>query len=327
MKKVLVVSPNWLGDVIFASPVFKVLKESYPNAQISCLAVSRVRGVLECVPSLHQVLEFDETFLGRIRMLVKLRKEKFDVAFLLRPSKSRSLLLKWAGVPVRVGYGQKNKKQFLTREVEKKTERLHRSDEYLGVLEGFGLKVKSRECCLKADAIARNEVWDVLVSKELGRNKKFVVVNPGGNWDLKRWPPSKWACLNEGLIRSRKTVIVSGAEKDKDLAQSIVSQVQGIPPIVLTGELSLKQLIAFFEMAELVVSADSGPLHIASAVGTKVVGIFGPTRPEITGPRGRGESSVFQVEVGCNAEPCYFLECPDNICMKAVSVEEILNGI
>ena len=97
-------------------------------------------------------------------------------------------------------------------------------------------------------------------------------------------------------------------------------------PLVLTGKLTLNQLIGLMSLAKLVISADSGPLHIANSLGTNVVGLFGPTRPEITGPRGSGRAIVLQHAVGCNKEACYYLDCPDNICMQAISVEDVVNA-
>ena len=85
--------------------------------------------------------------------------------------------------------------------------------------------------------------------------------------------------------------------------------------------------MALMKRADCVVSADSGPVHIASSVGTNVIGIFGPTRPEITGPRGSGRAVILQRDVGCNRRPCYNLECPDNICMQAVNVKEVLDAV
>ena len=92
----------------------------------------------------------------------------------------------------------------------------------------------------------------------------------------------------------------------------------------LAGSTDLPGLAAVFAQSRYVISADSGPLHLASAVGVRTVSVFGPTRPEITGPRGSGKVSVLIKDVGCNKAPCYYLECPDNRCMKAVEVDDVI---
>ena len=94
----------------------------------------------------------------------------------------------------------------------------------------------------------------------------------------------------------------------------------------LAGKTDLQTMAALFERAECVISSDSGPLHVANAVGTDVVAIFGPTDEKITGPRGIGRSLVIKKDVGCNREACYHLKCLDNICMKAVTVKDVLDG-
>ena len=95
----------------------------------------------------------------------------------------------------------------------------------------------------------------------------------------------------------------------------------------MIGKTNLKQLMAVLQQARLVISADSGPLHMASSVGTPAIGVFGPTRPEITGPRGQSMPSILQQDVGCNRRPCYHLACPENICMQAVTVEDVLGAV
>jgi ADP-heptose:LPS heptosyltransferase len=96
-----------------------------------------------------------------------------------------------------------------------------------------------------------------------------------------------------------------------------------VNPVVLAGATSLEQIFALMERADVVISSDSGPLHIASSVGTPTIAIFGPTRPQDTGPRGKGPSVVLRKSLDCNQQACYQLDCPDNRCMKAVTVDEV----
>jgi len=150
-----------------------------------------------------------------------------------------------------------------------------------------------------------------------------VVVNPGGNWNLKRWSAENFLRLIRSFLKMPNTkIVISGTRKDTSLIKEMnILILQNA--IDLTGQTDLKQLMALMSRANVVVSADSGPLHLASSVGSDVIGIFGPTRPEITGPRGSGRAFVLQHNVGCNQDPCYYLQCPDNICMKSVTVNDV----
>ena len=330
MKRILVVNVNWLGDVIFSSPVFKALKEAYPQAKISCLAVPRVKDILESIPAIDEIIIYDEKGkhrnpIAKLQLIGELRRKNFDIAFLLHRSLTRALLVFFAGIPQRVGYDEKGRGRFLTHKVKPLVKQGHRSDHYLNVIESFGIKIKDRTTSIAVSSQAEKEIAVILEKKGILKDDKIIVINPGGNWDLKQWAVGNFTKLIEQLMEKFSyKIIISGASKDVDLANTIIAPLK-IKPIVLVGETNLKQVMVLMKRADIVISADSGPLHIASSVGTNVIGIFGPTRPEVTAPRGSGKKSIIQHDVGCNHQACYHLKCPDNICMQAVTVEDVLS--
>jgi len=332
MKNILVVNVNWLGDTIFSSPVFRALKEQYPQAKISCLAVPRVREILEGVSYIDEIIEYDERgkhrgLLAKVYLIKRLRQKDFDIAFLLHRSMTRALLIYCAGIPLRVGYDTKGRGRLLTHKVVVREDLRHRSDYYLNVIESFGVPVNDRTSRLEIVDKERNEIEKILVDNGINGKQEYLLVNPGGNWDLKKWPIKRFAILVDYLIKEMKSqVIITGSTKDIALVKELTSQLQ-TQPIILVGQTNLKHLAALMKRARVVISADSGPLHIANSVGSKIVGIFGPTRPEVTGPRGPGKRTILQHDVGCNRDACYFLQCPDNICMKAVTVEEVIHAV
>ncbi|MBN1869447.1 MAG: lipopolysaccharide heptosyltransferase II [Candidatus Omnitrophica bacterium] len=332
MKRILVVNVNWLGDVIFSSPVFKAIKEAYPQAHVSCLAVPRVKELLESMPYIDEILVYDEkgkhrSPLAKIGLIWALRLRRFDAAFLLHRSMTRALLTFLAGIPQRVGYDAKGRRRLLTHIVEPLDGQVHRCDYYLNIVESYGLKANDRKCELKTKPEVEGEVKSLLRSKGIRDDDYVIIVNPGGNWDLKRWPYESFSRLVSGLIKDLNArVIISGAEKDIPLVRKI-NQFASNKAVDLTGKTDLKQLMALMKNADLVISGDSGPLHIANSLGTRVLGLFGPTRPEITGPRGHGPAHILQQDVGCNREPCYHLMCPDNTCMQSITVREVLETV
>ncbi len=332
MQRILVINVNWLGDVIFSGPVFKALKRQFPAARVACLAVPRVREILEMIPAVDEVILYDErgaagTPWAKWALIRSLRKRNFDAAFLLHRSLTRALLVYLAGIPVRVGQDAKGRGFLLTHKVVPLPATAHRCDHYLNVVESFGVKVEDRVCDLKVDAVAQEQMEAILAPKNVARNDELILLNPGGNWDLKRWPRGNFIDLAYQLNRKFPgKVIVSGSAQDKDLPAAICRK-GGQRCVDLSGQLNLKQLVALMRRVRVVVSADSGPLHLANAVGTSVVGLFGPTRPEVTGPRGRGKIRILQKDVGCNRSPCYNLACPDNVCMQSIGVEEVLHEV
>ena len=329
MKKILVVSVNWLGDVVFSTPVFRALKEAYPKVHLSVLAVPRVKEVLELCPGVDEVILYDEDgkvkgLLGKTGAGLALRGMKFDAVFILRRSLSRSFVAWIAGIPVRVGFASKSWSGLLTHVADDKgLDQIHRSDVYLRVIEAFDVKVRDRSSVLKVGRDVCERLAQKLRSKGLTGDERIVVLNTGGNWDLKQWPPARFAELAARLTRELGfTVVLPGSASDLTRVSSIAAA-SGVSPVVLAGETDLKELAALFKRAHMVVSADSGPLHLANALGANVVALFGPTRPQITGPRGQGRIKILSRDAGCNRAPCYYLECPDNRCMKALTVDDV----
>jgi heptosyltransferase-1 len=326
LKNILVVNINWLGDAVFSIPVFKQLKKTYPQARTCCLCVPRVKEVLQHCPYVDQIIVYDER--GRHRMvwhklalINHLRKEKFNAAFLLHRSTTRSLMVYLAGISLRIGYGKA--KGLLTHPVPMEPQDIHRCDYYLKVLEGYGIKVQDRSCELRLNANDVEALEQKLKKEGLKDKESFVVLNTGGNWDLKRWGADSFAMLAGRLAREfGLKIIFSGAPNDREYCRRIAGA-SGAAPIVLAGETSLGESLALYKKAVAVISADSGPLHLAHSVGADVIGIFGPTRPEITGPRGVGRSQVLFKDVGCNKAPCYHLACTNNVCMQAVTVDDV----
>ncbi len=330
-NKILVVNVNWVGDVIFSTPVFKALRKKYPQARISCLAVPRVKAVLEASPCLDEIIVYDERGrhwnpLGKLRLVLQLRQGHFDIAFLLHRSWTRAVLVFLAGISERVGYDTKKRGCLLTHKAGLLEGDVHRRDHYLNVIESYGVAVEDRACELTVLPQDRSRMEETLRHQGVTREDCLIVVNVGGNWDLKRWPEKNFGLLMHRLVTELHVkVIIPGAAKDVALAKRIAA-CSTVNPVVLAGKTDLKQLMALMQRADLVISSDSGPLHMASGVGSMTIGLFGPTRPEITGPQGRGKTRILQKNMDCNRDPCYRLDCPDNVCMQAVTVDDVMEA-
>jgi lipopolysaccharide heptosyltransferase II len=333
MKNILVFNVNWVGDVIFSTPIFKALKKAYPQATVSCIAVPRVQDILKSCPYVDEIIIYDEkgchySAWGKLKIIWQLRKKKFDIVFLLHRSWTRAFLVCLAWIKRRVGYDTKKRGWLLTHRVEPLEDDVpHRSDFYIHVIEDYGVKVDDRTCELAVDPKDMKKVRKILWDKNISPEERFVVINPGGNWDLKRWPKENFTKLVKRIVDELHVkVVISGAPKDIKLADNITSS-SGVNCINLAGKTNLKQLVALMECAHTVVSSDSGPMHIANCVGTNTIGIFGPTRPEITGPRGKGKTIILQEDIKCNQYACYNLNCLDNICMKTVTVDAVFDAV
>jgi len=330
--RILVFNVNWIGDVIFTGPVFKALHAQYPGSRIICLAVERVRQILECMPDVDEVMVYDEHgrhrgLLGKIQVIRQLRKRKIDLAFILHRSWTRALIVFLARIPLRVGYDTKRRGIFLTHPIDLPGHGHHRCEYYFHILRSYGINGGDDPCELRVDADAETDVKRCLRDWEVDEQARLAVIHIGGNWELKRWPERNFTDLIQRLHDEMNMhIVIPGSSHDRSLAEKILPK--GLPRAhIAAGKTNLKQLIALMARADVVISADSGPMHIANCVGTKVVALFGPTRPEITGPRGKGDVIILQKEMVCNREPCYNLDCPDNQCMQAITVDEVMQAV
>ncbi len=331
MKRILIVNVNWRGDVLFSTPFIRALRKKYPNSFIACLVAPRCAPILENNPHLDEIIIFDEArsyrgLLGKLRLIRLLRSKHFDAAFLLHRSFTRALICCFAGIPERAGYFTKKRAFILSRSIPQPIKELHKVEYFLNIARACGIEAENKDYEFFPSREDKDYIDELLQKNGLRMSDFLVVINPGGNWELKRWPKENFARLADRLIREKQAkIIITGAKKDISLARDIASLMEGCP-FVLCGSTTLGQLAALMGKAALVISNDSGPLHIALSQKAKVVGLFGPTSAMITGPYGRSDYTVIQKDVGCRT-PCYKLNCNDNRCMKAINVEEVLEAV
>ncbi|MEK6715826.1 MAG: lipopolysaccharide heptosyltransferase II [Candidatus Omnitrophota bacterium] len=329
--KILVFNVNWLGDVLFSTPAIGLIRKTYPTAFISCAVPPRCQEILQGNPNLDEIIIYDEdgiqrTFLGKLKFTLWLRKNKFNKAFLFHRSFTRALILFLAGITERIGYRSKKRYFLLTEKiVPPKTDIMHRADYYLNIVTSY-LKV-SELPSFKLDFFISDKdkagIDKLLTDLDIKKDDFIVALNPGGNWLQKRWPKENFAYLAKRLVENLKAkVIIIGSEKDIPLAGDITA-LSGVGLINLCGRMNLKQSAALMQKINVVVSGDSGPLHIAYASGVKVVGLYGPTSALITGPYHTDKAGVIQKDVGC-VIPCYEDKCTDLCCMKAITVDEVV---
>ncbi|OGW83680.1 MAG: lipopolysaccharide heptosyltransferase II [Omnitrophica bacterium GWA2_52_8] len=301
--KILVFTKNWLGDVLFQLPAIEIILRKYPEAKIVCACPERCRGILETQPSVARTLLFDErkehrSLFAKYRFVRALRREGFDQVYLFHRSRTRAFLAWCAGIPERIGYGR-GRLFFLTQPVAEPAAPMHQVDYFAELLYGAGFErgdqTQYRLCVRQQD---REDIGRRLDAEQLPR---YACFHLGANWEPKRWPAGHFAQLADLLHdRWQIPVVITGAPGDLPLAEDFSRQVRRARVILWTGTTTLGQLAALFEKALFLVSADSGPMHIASAAGAPVLALFGPTDPELTGPRGVGQIAVLRfVPEGC----------------------------
>lgn len=331
--KILIFTKNWLGDVLFEVPAIQAIHENFPEARITALAPARCQEILKAVPFIDEVRVFDErtserSLLAKLRFIAWLRTEKFDKVFLFHRSFTRAVLARLGGVPERIGYETEKRRWVLTTTIPSPQKLLHQVDYFLVLLKWAGLRVKFgaeyQFFFLEAD-----EAKAIQLLEQNGlREKTFVAFHVGANWEPKRWPASHFARLADLLARDYSCpVVLTGSIGDEGIAKEVIAKSSDSRPISLCGKTSLGILGALYKKAAFLVSSDSGPLHIASGVGTAVIALFGPTCPKLTGPRGVGKKVVIQFIPQGYSVPWKGRTLPEKGWMNQILPEEVFGKI
>jgi lipopolysaccharide heptosyltransferase II len=233
--------------------------------------------------------------------------------------------LAWAaGIKDRIGYVTSKRSILLTKKIQPPDiARVHRIDYYLGVIKGAGLPVRDRHTDFFYSQPDREAVRTFLDKNSISGEDIIIGLNPGGNWGPKRWPAQNFSLLADRLFEELGArVIFTGSEADTPVVSAIRAKMRSLSASAC-GEFSLKQFAALCARMSVFVSADSGPMHIANAAGTrKIIALFGPTHPMLTGPVPQDRVTIIRKSVGCQI-PCYKTGCSDNRCMAAISVEDV----
>ena len=323
MNRILIVNANWLGDVLFSTPAIRAIRKKYPNSFMACLAPARVKNILLNNPHLNEVITYDDrvNFISVreiVRVVNQIRKRKLDSAIFFHRSKTKVLLAMLAGIQQRIGFEAPFRRKLLTQGVRMPQEGLHRIDTYLYLLEQAGIPSDGRHMEFYPDPQAQETLWE-----KVERPDRYVVLHVGGNWPLKRWPVDyfvQWTCL--WLKEFRGKIVLCGTEAEADIAQQIQSHFSKEEVVSLCGKTSLDELGWLLKKAEFLLSNDSGPIHLAATQKTKILGLFGPTSPELTGPVSLAPMRIIWKDVGCEI-PCYFRSCHYRVCMEWLTPQEV----
>ncbi|MCX7973067.1 MAG: lipopolysaccharide heptosyltransferase II [Candidatus Aminicenantes bacterium] len=349
--RILVRMPNWLGDTILALPSLRALINNFPEAEIWVAAPSRSLELFEVESGIAGVVEIPEllTVSAGWRLSRRWREFRFDLTILFPNSFSSAMLAWLAGIPERWGYRSDGRAWLLTKAIarepkiskleEEETEKKedHQAIYYLNLLRQLNLKVPTEpEIKIKITDEEKEMGRQRLLSlgldplKMRAQRKPLVVLNPGAAYGpAKRWPTSRFGFLAANLEKALEAVcLIIGSREEENLAKEIIEAAQekriGRTPLNLCGKTTLRELTSVLSWANLMITNDSGPMHLANALRVPVVALFGPTDPRKTRPW-HEPSFVLHKKVIC--WPCWYRVCPyDHRCLAAITEAEVLEA-
>jgi heptosyltransferase-2 len=323
-EAILIRGVNWIGDAIMTLPAVRAIRKAYPEAHIDLLVKPSVASVFEHVPCVNGVLTFSEQdtgIKGRLRHGLLLRKQHYTQAILLQNAFGAAVVSLLAGIPKRIGYDRDGRGMLLTHPIPYANEDLtmHHVDYYLNLLRQAGLPADYERPFLSVPIHERERARKKLASLK----RPILGINPGATYgSAKRWFPDRFAeVANWFIATTGGSVVIFGGKNEEDIALEIDEEVPA-NKLCLAGRTSLPDLIGLIAECDAFVTNDSGPMHLAYALGTPTVAIFGSTSPELTGPVGEGHR-VVRRKLDCT--PCFERKCKKGHmkCMDTITPEDV----
>jgi len=348
-RHILVIRLDLIGDLVLSMTVVRALKRTYPDAEIDLLALPSSAQIVRYDPDLSNIIAYDPNAWRRpkslvqgrnwrdaLRVMRQLRARRYDVAVSVFGNWA-AILAVLSGAHRRVGFGREGYPGFMTDSVAGRHwqpgERLHEVDYCLKLARAAGATVTAGDRIprLFVDSSAQRELDGLLHEMGIQPGKPLIACHvSSNNGQSKRWPIPYWATLMDRLIREQGAqVVLTGAPVDLPLIENVTGRMQQTP-FNLAGKTSLAQLAALLQRADMLITGDSGPMHIAGAVGTPLIAIHGPTDPAHSGPVSPS-ATILKSDIWCR--PCYNAKDTADCrfyttqCMKNITPAQVLRVV
>lgn len=322
-RRILIIKPSAIGDVVHALPILGLLRRKWPDAHVSWVVTPACAGLIEGHPRLDETIRFERVIWSKswrspaalfdlLRFARRVHSRQFDLVIDLQGLLRSGWVVAESKAPVRVGFASARELGWLfyTHRIKTRVGE-HAVEHNLDVAEALGLGRGPVEFVFAVDAYDRESA-----AQMIGVGDRYAVLLPGSNWETKRWPAEKFAAMVRPLAdRFGLRSIVAGSAADGALAARIPGTTN------LCGKTTLRQLVALLERADLVIANDSGPMHVASALGRPLVVLHGPTSAVRTGPYGRLDS-VVRLDIPCS--PCFSRRCSHQSCLQRLEINPVL---
>ncbi len=356
--RILVRGANWLGDAVMTTPALLRLREKFPNTHITLLTPEKLHDLWTNHPAVNEIISFTpgESIFAVAK---RLRAGKFDIALVL-PNSPRSAIEAWlAGIPQRIGYARPWRNFFLTQPISPRSDTVkmqkrstaeiktlisqtpdprpqtpdpkrHQIHDYLNLVATLGANT---ELLVPLLVVTPGEIE--AAKKKFGLSQitqPIYGLNPGAEYGpAKRWPIERFtAAAKEIQQRTNCVWLIFGGNGDIEFANQIVSQLPSTNSnlINLAGMTSLRELMPLLKLCRVLLTNDTGPMHVAAALGIPVVVPFGSTSPELTGPGLPSDPRHRLLKSDAVCSPCFLRECPiDFRCMNGIGVERVVEAV
>ena len=323
VQSILVIKPRAAGDVVLSTPVLRNLRGAFPSAMIDFLTERPFADLVRGHPDVHSVLVYDRARMSGLDLIREVRRRRYEMVIDLFGNPRTALVTFLSGARERIGYRFRGRQYAYNTRVEPRGATVHNAQFNLDAVEALGIPIVDRSPVVPFTRADEGYV-DGFLSGLARSSGPLVGVNSAGGWYTKRWGMQRFAQLCDRLIAEHGCSVVltwgPGEQEQVESIRGAMHETPFIPPPT-----SFPQLAALLNRCDFVISNDTGPMHIAAAVGTPVLGIYGPTNPTLQGPYGEGHRTVRNESLTCLG--CNLTSCPIGLpCMEELSVPTVLSA-
>ncbi|MBU2699030.1 lipopolysaccharide heptosyltransferase II [Sporomusaceae bacterium BoRhaA] len=333
MNKILVVNLMYIGDLLFATPFLRSLRQHYPEVQISLLVDEKNADVVRFNPNISEIIFIDKKgYHGKIqnfsRLIGNLRRRNYDLVINLHRNERSSALAAFSGGKRIIGFSKPGFSLFFDKVVEERKD-IHQAQAYLEILKSVDIPIV--DCGLEMwvdekSTQAAAAMWQQAFRQADG-SYPVIGLNTGGSWPTKRWTADGFAQLADQLLDKGYGVCFFGGSMDRQDVDVILQKVERVasPRIaIFTGKTTLLEMAALVKKCAVVVTGDSGPMHIAVSQRVPVITLFGPSDPVRYAPYQQQDAVILSAR---DCLRCGLHECQGHECMKEIGVDEVLKKI
>jgi len=332
-RNLLVRGVNWIGDAVMTMPALRALRKGLPDTKISLLIKPWIAPLFENNPDIDEIILYDDMYnslIGKLRLASVLKKKGFCSSILFQNAFDAALITLLSGIPQRIGYNRDGRGFLLTDAIhfENDDRKMHHVHYYLNLLKKAGIDADYSlpyiYLSIKERLQARNMLKDL--------KRPVISINPGASYgSTKRWPTERFAAVAKRVISELGgSIVIFGGQSEIGIAEEIVSksQISNLKSQILnmSGKTTVRELSALISECDILLTNDSGPMHIGYAVRTPLLAIFGSTDPALTGPLGKG-NVIIKKKIDCS--PCFKRSCDkqEMVCMNAITPDEVFDAI
>jgi len=333
IKKILIIQTAFIGDVILTTPLIQGVKNAFKNTQIHVIVIPSTKNLLDKNPFVDKIIVYDKRksdkgLKGFIRLVRQLKKEKYDIVISPHRSIRSALIARLTGAKKRIGFNT-SAGSFLYTDKINYNPNIHEIDRNLSLVDGPETTITERQPKVFIDDKDIETVEQILKTEKINTKNILIAVAPGSVWFTKKWPEEYFTELVNKLSAKDFTVLLIGGKTDRDDCRRIKAATNGLV-YNLAGKLTLRESAALLSKCRLLVSNDSGAMHLAVAAETAVIAIFGPTVPAF-GFYPYGEKHTI-IENKLDCRPCGIhggQKCPigTHECMKAIKPSTVFQSV